>query len=74
MILKMIAVCDVYGLYARARALILEYGNLIDSRIDTRKLQSAVSPSKSAALIAELSHFMPRLGLGVLSTARRLIK
>ena len=73
-ILKMIAVCDIYALYARARAMIAEYGNLIDSRIDIRRLRSAVSPSKSAALIGELTHFVPHLGLGVLSTARRLIK
>lgn len=74
MILKMIAVCDIYGLYARARALIVEYGKLIESRIDIRTLQSTVSPSKTAALIGEMSHLMPHLGLGVLSTARRLIK
>lgn len=73
-ILKMIAVCDIYALYARARALIAEYGNLINSHIDIRRLRSAVSPSKSAALIGELTHFVPHLGLGVLSTARRLIK
>jgi FkbM family methyltransferase len=74
MILKMIAVCDVYALYTRAQALIVEYSDLIDSRIDINKLRLAVSPSKPAALIYELSHSLPHLGLGVWSTARRLIK
>ena len=36
--------------------------------LDICRLRSAVAPSKSAALIGELTHFVPHLGLGVLST------
>jgi FkbM family methyltransferase len=72
-VLKMIAVCDIYALYARARALITEHRDLLDARIDTVKLYSAVSPSKLSELVAAPPRLFPHLGFGLWSTAARLI-
>jgi FkbM family methyltransferase len=76
-VLKLIAICDLYGLYAQARTLIVAYRALLEPRLDVAKLLAVMSPSKLSLWIVDLDRsprrFVPHLGLGIWSTARRLI-
>lgn len=76
-LLKTIAVCDVYGLYAQARALIDGHREMLAPHLHVAKLYSAVCPSTASVLAREMELSVPRLvphiGLGLWSTARRLI-
>jgi hypothetical protein len=76
-VLKLIAVCDLYALYAQARTLIVAYRALIEPRLDVLKLHSAMSPSQLSTLVADLDlsppRFLPHLGLGLWSTVTRVI-
>jgi FkbM family methyltransferase len=77
-LLKLIAVCDVYGLYRQARVLIETYHALLEPRLDILELHSAVSPSKLSLIVADwilpAPRFVPHLGLGLWSTAARFLK
>jgi FkbM family methyltransferase len=68
-ILKTIAIFDLYSLRGPARALLTRFRDVIDCRVDAAALLECLPPDQGYAF----ERFIPHLGLGLWSGAKRLL-